>query len=382
MRLTPLSSRLAEHACGPIRAPQRRRARRSSLMWPLKVRVGANSPSLCPTIASLTKTGTCLRPSCTAMVWPIMSGMTVERRDQVLMTCLLPASLCASTFLSRWSSMNGPFFRLRGIVPPSCSALLASTAATDDQLVAGLTTPGTAFGLARRVHRVTPTGGFALTATVRVIDRVHHHTANRGSLALPAHPAGLAPVDVALFGVSDLTHRGATPDIDIADLAGRHPQLAVGTVFGHQLNPRPSRAGDLRAATGTELDRVHHRADRDIAQRQVVARLDVGLGAVLHHVTLTQFLRGDDVSLLTVDVVQQRDPGGTVRVVLDVRDLGRHAVLVCPPEIDEAVSALVPATLVAGRDPAVDVASAPAVQGTDQRLLRVTPGDLGEVGDT
>ena len=29
-----------------------------SLMWPLKVRVGANSPSLCPTICSVTKTGT------------------------------------------------------------------------------------------------------------------------------------------------------------------------------------------------------------------------------------------------------------------------------------------------------------------------------------
>src|ERR687893_339334 len=308
-------------------------------MWPLKVRVGANSPSLCPTIASLTNTGTCLRPSCTAMVWPIMSGMIVERRDQVRMTCLVPASFCASTFLSRWSSMNGPFFRLRGIIPPSCSALLASAAAADDQLVAVLTPPGTAFRLTGRVHRVAPAGCLALTATVRVIDRVHHHTANRGSLSLPAHPAGLAPVDVALFGVSDLTDRGATPDIDIANLSGRHPQLAVRTVLGHQLNPRPSRAGDLRAATGTELDRVHHRADRDIAQRQVVARLDVGLGTVLDHVTLAQFLRGDDVSLLTVDVVQQRDP-------------------------------------------AVDVASAPAVQGTDQRLLRVTPGDLGEVGDT
>ncbi len=31
-------------------------------------RVGANSPSLCPTIDSVTNTGTCLRPSCTAIV--------------------------------------------------------------------------------------------------------------------------------------------------------------------------------------------------------------------------------------------------------------------------------------------------------------------------
>src|SRR5690606_25712257 len=104
------------HRCFPfsVRA-QRRRDLRSSLTWPLKVRVGANSPNLCPTIASVMNTGTCLRPSCTAMVWPSMSGMIVDRRDQVLMTVFLPDSLSASTFLSRWSSTNGPFFRLRGI---------------------------------------------------------------------------------------------------------------------------------------------------------------------------------------------------------------------------------------------------------------------------
>src|SRR5262249_47012605 len=50
----------------------------------LKVRVGANSPSLWPTMFSVTSTGMCCRPLCTAMVRPTMSGMTIERRDQVL----------------------------------------------------------------------------------------------------------------------------------------------------------------------------------------------------------------------------------------------------------------------------------------------------------
>jgi hypothetical protein len=43
----------------------------------------------------------------------------VERRDQVLMTFFVPASFCASTFFMRWSSTNGPFFKLRGICQPS-----------------------------------------------------------------------------------------------------------------------------------------------------------------------------------------------------------------------------------------------------------------------
>ena len=44
-----------------------------------------------------------------------MSGITVERRDHVLMTLRSPAAFTAATFSARWSSTNGPFFRLRGI---------------------------------------------------------------------------------------------------------------------------------------------------------------------------------------------------------------------------------------------------------------------------
>src|SRR5919197_195508 len=77
--------------------------------WPRSVRVGANSPSLCPTICSVTKTGTCLRPSWTAIVCPTISGKTVEDRDQVLIICLLPDSFIAWIRPSSRSSTNGPF---------------------------------------------------------------------------------------------------------------------------------------------------------------------------------------------------------------------------------------------------------------------------------
>src|SRR5690606_4431381 len=81
-------------------------------------RVGANSPSLCPTMVSVTNTGMCLRPSCTAIVWPSMAGTIIERRDQVLITFLLLASFCAATLRKRCSSTKGPFLRLRGIFYP------------------------------------------------------------------------------------------------------------------------------------------------------------------------------------------------------------------------------------------------------------------------
>src|SRR5699024_927750 len=63
--------------------------RSSEPAWPLNNLVGANSPSLCPTISSVTNTGTCLRPSCTANVCPTNEGNMVERLDQVLTTCFL-----------------------------------------------------------------------------------------------------------------------------------------------------------------------------------------------------------------------------------------------------------------------------------------------------
>src|SRR6201985_3166385 len=39
----------------------------------------------------------------------------MDRRDQVLITVLVPFSFWTSTFFIRWSSAKGPFFSLRGI---------------------------------------------------------------------------------------------------------------------------------------------------------------------------------------------------------------------------------------------------------------------------
>src|SRR5580693_996428 len=84
----------------PLRSPE----------WPWNVRVGANSPSLCPTMFSVTNTGTNFRPLWTAKVSPTESGVIVLRRDQVLMTFLLCAAEAAAIFSARCPSTNGPFF--------------------------------------------------------------------------------------------------------------------------------------------------------------------------------------------------------------------------------------------------------------------------------
>ena len=65
--------------------------------------------SLWPTMDSEMNTGTCLRPSWTAMVWPTISGKTVEVRDQVFtMAFWFDSFIAAIRPISR-SSTNGPF---------------------------------------------------------------------------------------------------------------------------------------------------------------------------------------------------------------------------------------------------------------------------------
>src|SRR3984957_5720882 len=76
---------------------------------PRNMRVGANSPSLWPTIDSLMNTGTCFLPSWTANVWPTMSGKIVDARDQVLSIFLVLAAFMASMRVIKRSSTQGPF---------------------------------------------------------------------------------------------------------------------------------------------------------------------------------------------------------------------------------------------------------------------------------
>src|SRR4051794_916302 len=161
-------------------------------------------------MASVTYTGTCLRPSCTAIVCPTMSGITVERRLHVLMTFFSPLVLSSSTFFSRWSSTNGPFFNERGTgLPPAA----AGAPAADDQLLGFLVlVAGAALGLAPRRDRVATTGALALATTERVVDGVHGDAAGLRADALPAIATGLADLDELGLGVADLADRGAAVD--------------------------------------------------------------------------------------------------------------------------------------------------------------------------
>ena len=94
---------------------------------------------------------------------------------------------------------------------------------------------------------------------------------------LPSHRLrpGLADRHVLVIDVADLADRREALDVDLADLARRHLHRRVVAFLGHQLHRRSGAARDLAALARLQLHVVQQRAERNVLQRQRVARQDV-----------------------------------------------------------------------------------------------------------
>jgi len=77
---------------------------------PLNVRVSENSPSLCPTISSVTNTLLKIFPLWTIKVNPTNSGIIVHLLAQVFIGSREPEASFICTFLISFPSTYGPFF--------------------------------------------------------------------------------------------------------------------------------------------------------------------------------------------------------------------------------------------------------------------------------
>src|SRR5690606_8791979 len=193
-----------------------------------------------------------------------------------------------------------------------------------------------------RGYRMTATGGPALTATMRMIDRVHGDTANRRALAEPAGPACLGELDILLVRVGNRADRREAFPRNDALFTGGQTKLGIAGVLADQLDIRACGARELAALAGLHLDVMHDRADRHILQRHRIAGLDVDVAARNHLVARSDTLRRQDVGKLAVLIADQRDERRPVRVIL--KPLNRRGnVKLVPLEIDKTVGPLVSA---------------------------------------
>ncbi|EFH71351.1 hypothetical protein GV51_0249 [Gardnerella vaginalis 5-1] len=124
---------------------------------------------------------------------------------------------------------------------------------------------------------------------------------------------------------------------------------------------------------------MNHGTSWDILQRQVVAWLNISLSAGLNNITLGNAFRSDNVTLLTVCVMQQSDASGTVRVILNMSDLCWHAILVPTLEVDETILTLVTTAAMARSHAAVRVTTTSLAEFAYQRLFRRRTRDLGKI---
>ena len=117
----------------------------------------------------------------------------------------------------------------------------------------------------------------------------------------------------------------------------------------------------------------------DAIERHGVA--DIGLGDLAGDDLAAdrEVLGGEDVALLAVDVLHQRDAAVAVGIVFDRRDGALDAELAAL-EVDQSVQAIVATALVANGDAALIVAASVVFDALDEGLLGSALGDLGEVG--
>src|SRR6266508_2056893 len=176
------------------------------------------------------------------------------------------------------------------MLPP----LAAGSAATNDELAARLVLlAGPALWLPPGRHRVAATGALALAAAERMVDRVHGHAAGLGADALPAVAARLADLDQVSLGEADLANGGPAVDRHPAHLGGGQAQGGEVALLGHELDAGTGRARNLPAAARLELDVVDGGADRDVAQREGIARADLGVAAALEQVAHPHVVGGE-----------------------------------------------------------------------------------------
>src|SRR6266853_1741239 len=211
--------------------------------------------------------------------------------------------------------------------------------------------------------------GLALAAAMRVVDGIHRHAAHGRPHAAPADASGLADRFQAVLLVADLTNGGAAVDVHLANLARTQPQLRVAALSRKQLNRGARGARELCAPAGLHLHAVNRSTDRDVPQRQGIARFDRRLHSGHQLRAGSHTLGRDDVAALAVGIAEQSNVRAPVRVVFEPLDLGCNTVLVAA-RIDDAVILLVPAALVAHGDMAVDIAAGLLGLLLDQRLIR------------
>src|SRR5439155_1404102 len=256
------------------------------------------------------------------------------------------------------------------------STSVALLPALDNKLVGALVVPGL-FAQRRespgRLRMIALDAPF--TAAVRMIHGVHGYAADRGPDAPPTRAPGLSEGFILMVEIAHLANRGHAIHGKFANFAGRQLYESDLAFLAQQLRRAACRTNDLSAAPGVELEVVHHGSRRNVLELQRIAGKNVRAFAGGNRGADFQPDGMNDVALLAIGIVQQRQVRAAIRVVLDGRHFRGHADFVAT-EVHLAVLFLVPAAAVPDHHFTLVVAPARTLFRLEQRLLRLLLGDV------
>src|SRR6266849_6796269 len=175
------------------------------------------------------------------------------------------------------------------------------------------------FNFAPRRRGRTPAGRLPFAAPKWVVDRVHRHAAHARPTPEPPGLAGLPHREELVLGVRDLADGGEALTPHHPHFGRAQPQRDVVPFLRDDLHTGAGRARQLTTTPDLELYVVHGGAERDLEQRHRVPDPDVRAGPRHDPVAHGEPLGRQDVALLAVRIVEQRDARGPVRVVLEDR---------------------------------------------------------------
>ena len=218
---------------------------------------------------------------------------------------------------------------------------------------------------------MTTTRGTSFTTTERVVDRVHHDTANSGTLTEPARTAGRARGFIHVIDIGNLTDNSEAVFGDVANFATRETDLAELAVLGNEFSSGTGGADQLGTLARLHFDVMDQGVQRDVADREGVTHAEFGTFAGIQHIANLDIGRGDDVGTLAVLVLDQGDTSCTVRIVLDRFDSARSARELAL-EVDETIQFLVATATTAGSDFTSIVTAGATLDAFGERLVRLS----------
>ncbi len=187
---------------------------------------------------------------------------------------------------------------------------------------------------------MTSTTGSALATAHRMSNRVHGHASNVWSSTTMPVSSGLADTNILMIQVSDLTNSGPALQTNHSQLTGGQGQMSPMAVLSGQAGDSTGGAYQLASTSGGHFDVVYFHSRRNSGQRHGISDLGLDLCPGEDLLADLQAQRSQDISLLTIGIVQASNMAGTVGVILDGSNLCGYVVFVAF-EIDKAIEAFV-----------------------------------------